>query len=474
MGSINTGFNIATGALEADQAALNVVANNVANANTTGYTREVPNFQTADSVVIGSAIYGDGVTMTGGVSQRNPVLQQSLDQQTQAESASAARLTALNQVQSIFSSATSAGSNASTTGGTVGISQDMASFFNAMSALEAGPSDTALRQQVLSSAGNLATDFNSASQQLTSEQLTLNQQSGSLLDSINGLTANIAQLNAQIGSLGTSGDAGSLQDARATDIAKLGALIGVNQIQTENNGLTLTTTSGALLVSGSQSFALSTGSVSGMTHFFDANGNDITSGLMSGGGQLGGLLTVRDQDIPQMQSSLDTLAYSLGSAINAQNAAGTDANGNPGGAIFSLPAISAGAAAQISVVMTNPSLIAAAAAGDGSQNGSNAQAMAGIASQSIAGGVTPGNYYSDFVTSLGSLVSEVHSQNAAQQASVTQLTNQVGAISGVSLNEEAASMQTLEQAYQAASKVFTIISNVELAALNLGVGTTYA
>lgn len=472
MGSITSAFNIATGALEADQAALNVVANNVANANTTGYTREVANFQSSDSVVIGTTAYGDGVRMTGGVSQRNPVLQQSLDQQTQAESASAARLTALDQAQSIFSSAASTGSSSS--GSTVGISEDMASFFNAMSALEAGPSDTALRQQVLSAAGNLAADFNSASQQLTAEQQSLNQQSGSLLDSINGLTANIAKLNAQIGSLGTTGDAGSLEDARAAAIASLGALIGVNQVQTENNGLTLTTASGALLVSGGQSFSLSTGAVSGMTHFFDSNGNDITSGLMSGGGQLGGLLTVRDQDIPQMQSSLDTLAYGLGSAVNTQNEAGADANGNAGTAIFSLPTSSAGAAAQISVAMTDPSLIAAASSGSGSQNGSNAQAMADIANQAEIGGVTPTNYYSDFVTSLGSLVSEVQSQNTAEQASVTQLTNQVGAISGVSLNEEAASMQTLEQAYQAASKVFTIISNVELAALNLGTGTTYA
>lgn len=472
MGSITSAFNIVTGALEADQAALNVVANNVANANTTGYTREVPNFQSADSVIIGSTVYGDGVTMTGGVSQRSPVLQQSLDQQTQAESASAARLTALDQVQGIFSSATSTGSSASN--GTVGISEDMSNFFNSLSALEAGPSDTSLRQDVLSAAGNLATDFNSASQQLTAEQQSLNQQSGSLVGEINGLTANIAKINAQIGSLGTSGDAGQLEDARDTAIAQLGALIGVNQIQTENNGLTLTTTSGALLVSGSQNFALSSGTVSGMTHFFDSNGNDITSGLMSGGGQLGGLLTVRDQDIPRMQSSLDTLAYGLGSAINTQNESGSDANGNPGTAIFSLPASSSGAAAQISVTMTDPSLIAAAASGDGSQNGSNAQAMAELANQGMAGGVTPSNYYSDFVTTVGSLVSEVQSQNSAEQASVTQLTNQIGAISGVSLNDEAASMQTLEQAYQAASKVFTILSNVEMAALNLGVQTTYA
>ena len=472
MGTINSAFNIATGALEADQAALNVVANNVANVNTTGYTREVPNFETADSVQIGSNIYGNGVTMTGGVSQRDSVLQQSLDQQTQAESSSAARLTALDQVQSVFSSATAAGTSAS--GATVGISQDMASFFNAMSALEAGPSNTSLRQQVLSAAGNLATDLNSASQKLTEEQQSLNQQSGSLVGEINNLTASIAELNAQIGSLGTTGDAGSLVDARATAIAKLGTLIGVNQIQTENNGVTLTTASGALLVTGTQNFALSTGSVGGMTHYFDANGNDITTGLMSGGGQLGGLLTVRDQDIPQMQTSLDTLAWNLGTAINTQNAAGVDANGNPGGAIFSLPATSAGAAAQISVTMTDPTLIAAAASGDGSQNGSNAQAMADIANQAVVSGVTPTNYYSDFVTSLGALVSDVQSQNSAEQASVTQLQNQVGAISGVSLNEEAASMQTLEQAYQASSKVFTILNTVMTAALNLGNGTTYA
>ena len=126
------------------------------------------------------------------------------------------------------------------------------------------------------------------------------------------------------------------------------------------------------------------------------------------------------------------------------------------------------------MAIADPALIAAAAAGDGAQNGSNAQAMANLANQAAVSGVTPGNYYSDFVTSLGSMVSDVQSQNSAEQASVTQLTNQVGAISGVSLNEEAASMQTLEQAYQASSKVFTILSNVQLAALNLGVGTAYA
>jgi flagellar hook-associated protein 1 FlgK len=471
MATLNTAFNIATGALEADQAALNIVSNNVANANTTGYTRELPSWQTADTVTINGTAYGDGVVMTGPVSQRDPVLQQSLDQQSQAESASAARLSALDQVQSIFASSAAASGSATAT--TAGLSQDLSSFFDSLSALEATPSEASLRQQVLSSAANLASDFNSAASQLASQQSSVDQQSAGLVSQINGLTANIASLNVQIESTSPNGDAGTLEDARSAAIQQLGSLIGVHQIQTEDNGLTLTTTSGALLVSGGQDYKLSSGEVSGVTHFFDASGNDITAALASGGGQLGGLLTVRDQDIPQVSSALDALAFGLGTAINTQNQAGLDANGNPGVAIFHLPSTATGAASQISVSMTDPSLVAAASTGEGAQGGSNITAMANLANQAVVSGQTPASYYSDMLTSLGSLVSEVQAQNTGQQNSVTQIQNQIGSISGVSLNDEAASLDTTEQAYQAASKVFTILSNVMNAALNLGVETTY-
>jgi flagellar hook-associated protein 1 FlgK len=77
------------------------------------------------------------------------------------------------------------------------------------------------------------------------------------------------------------------------------------------------------------------------------------------------------------------------------------------------------------------------------------------------------------VTSLGSLTSEVSTENTAQQAGLTQLNDQIGAISGVNLNDEAASLEQLEQCYQAASKLFTILDQVMVSALNLGVTTTY-
>src|SRR5579862_2082231 len=115
----------------------------------------------------------------------------------------------------------------------------------------------------------------------------------------------------------------------------------------------------------------------------------------------------------------DTLAFDFGSAVNAANEAGGDANGNAGVAIFNLPATSAGAAAAISVAITSPAQIAAAGAGQGPSDDTNLLAMAALANQSIIGGATPANYFSDFVSTLGSLVSQVQTQNAAQQASVT-------------------------------------------------------
>ena len=472
MATLGMAFDIASNALEADQSALGIVSNNVANANTPGYTREVANWQENDPVTINNVSYGQGAEVTGPVSQRDRVLVQSLQQQNQTASASSARLTALDQLESIFSQVTTANSSSSTDA-TDGISQDISAFFSALSQLESSPADDSLRQQVLTAAGDLAGDFQTAASQVAEQQSSLDQQSSSLVPQINALSQSIAQLNLQIQSSSPNSDAGTLEDQREEDISQLSQLIGIHQIQTENNGLTITTSSGALLVSEGQSYSLSTAPLDGVTHFYDAEGNDITTALASGGGQIGGLLTVRDQDIPQVQSALDTLAYDLGSAVNTANEAGSDANGNAGVAVFNLPTTSSGAAAGISVAITDPSQIAAAASGLGSSDDTNLLAMADLQNQAIVGGETPANYFSSFVTALGSLVSEVQTQNTAQEASATQLQNVVSSLSSVNLNDEASSMETLEQSYQAAAKIFTILDTVMTSALNLGVPTTY-
>jgi flagellar hook-associated protein 1 FlgK len=125
----------------------------------------------------------------------------------------------------------------------------------------------------------------------------------------------------------------------------------------------------------------------------------------------------------------------------------------------------------MSVVMADPNQIAAAAAGQGTGDNSNATAMANLANQAIVGGQTPTDFYSSFVSTLGATVSGVQADNTAQNASVTQLQSQNNALSGVNLNDEAAAMSTLQTSYQAASQVFTILNTIMTSALNLGTET---
>jgi flagellar hook-associated protein 1 FlgK len=325
---------------------------------------------------------------------------------------------------------------------------------------------------VLSAAATLASSFQSASSQLTQQEGALDQQSTAIVQQVNSLTQAIAQLNTSISQTSPNGDAGQLEDQRQNDIQQLSQLIGIHQTTTEDNGLTITTASGALLVSKGKSFLLSTSVSGGVTQISDYEGNNITASLAGAGGQIGGILTVRDQDIPQMQSALDTLAFSLGTAINHQNAQGSDINGNAGGNIFNLPSTASGASATISVVMTDPSGIGAATSGSGPANDGNLEAMLQLQNQAIVGNSTASTYYSGFVSALGSLASDVSTDNTAQQSSLTQLQTQRDSFSAVNQNDEAAALENLQQAYQAASKVFTILDTIMASALNLGVETT--
>lgn len=464
MGTISSAFSMMSQALDADQAALNIVANNVANANTTGYTEETPNWQENQPIVIDGVSYGSGVTETGLTSVRDSVLVARLDQQQQLASASASRLTALNTIQALFTP--DSGSSSSTAGD---IGSDITSFFSSLSSLEANPTVSSDRQAVLSAAKTLAGDISNAAGSLNSQRSALDQEAAGVASQVNSLTTTIAQLNQQIRSSSPNGDAGTLEDQRDEDVSQLSQLIGINQVTTENNGLSITTTSGQLLVSEGASYQLTTGTVDGVTDFF-VGGTDITSQLASGGGSLGGYLTARDVDIPGALSSLDQLAYSISTSVNAQNNAGTDLDGDNGNAgnIFSEPTEVAGSAASMSVVMTDPNHIATAGLGDGTGNNSNATAMADLGNQSIVNGETASNFYSNFVSALGSTVSGVQTENTAQNASVTQLQTQNSALSGVNLNDEASSMTTLERSYQAASQVFTMLNTIMASALNLG------
>lgn len=456
MGTLSSALNIAVGAMLADQAALDTTSNNIANANTPGYSRQTVNFEETPPVEYGGQLFGTGVEIGQITSQRNNVLQMSLDQATQQQSKYDSYLTSMQQVQTLFNE----------TSGT-GLQSSITAFFNSLQQLSTDPPNTSLRQAVLSAAQNMAQDFNSTSSSLTSLQQNVDQSVPQAVSQVNSLTSQIAQLNSEVSAAESTGqNAGSLVDQRNQLISQVSGIIDVSQVDAGNGNVTLTTTSGAALVVGNKSFQLTT-QANPTTGFQDvySMGKDITSTI--NGGSLGGTLQVRDSTIPSMLSSLDSLASSLENSFNSVNKAGTDLNGNPGGNFFvPPPAGGAGAAATMSVALTDPSQIAASL--DGSTGGNaNVNAMLALQNQGIVNGQTPINAYSNLVFQVGNDVASAQSEEQGVTATVQQLQNQIGSISGVSINEEAANLVQYQQAYQAAAQIASVISNLTSTAIDM-------
>jgi flagellar hook-associated protein 1 FlgK len=471
MGTIMTLMSIAQEALQADQSELNVTADNVANASTPGYTRETVNLESQDTVTLGGPVFGTGVVASAPESQRDTVLEQRVQQQTQVSSQSSAVETALNQIQSVFGLTSSTASSSLTQLGTA-----VDGFFSSLTALASDPSSTATQQGVLSAASTLASAFNTTSSELSSTASSLNSQVSSLAGQVNPLLTQIASLNQQISEVSPTGDAGVLEDQRQEAVDQVSQLIGVDQVTTSpGNGIELTTSNGGLLVAGDQAYALSTATVSGSTQV--SGGPEGTTNLTNGltGGQIGGALSVLNTTLPQVESSLDTLAFGLGTAVNTQNEAGVLADGTtPGGALFTLGTSAPGAAGTIAVATTDPGQVASAASGEGTSGNTNATALAALANATTVtglGGQTADEFLSSTLASVGDAASAATTDATVQSASLTQLTTQRDAISSVSLDQEASNLTEFQRSYQAASEVFSIVDSLLASAINIGVET---
>jgi flagellar hook-associated protein 1 FlgK len=455
MGGLNTSLLIGMQALDASQGALDATSNNIANANTAGYTREVPQFSENEENLSGGVVTGGGVTLDGLQSVRDELLNLQIQQQTSLQSGADTESTSLQQIQSFFSA--SSGND---------ISTQLTAFSSSLAQLSATPTSTSAQQSVLSSGQDLANAFNSTASGLASAQSDADGQVTQTVAQINTLTQQIAQLNGQVSQLTSAGqDGGTTEDQRDELVQQLSALTGVSITQS-SDGETITTGNGTPLVVGSQSFGLQTTTGSnGFQQVLDSNGNNITSSIQ--GGQLGGAIQVRDTTIPGFMSSLNTLATQFATSFNAAQAKGFDSNGNAGQAFFSVPANSANAAAGISVALTNPSQIAISSDGSSGSNGNVANLSAALTND-LPSGDTPANAYANLVFQVGSAASNASTQSTAIGQNLQQLQTQQGSVSAVSVDEETTNLLRYQTAYDAAARIVNTIQQLNTVTLDLG------
>ena len=459
MGGLTTSLITGMQALDASEAALDSASNNIANANTPGYTREVAEFSANAENLSGGTVTGGGVTLEGIQSVRDELLNLQIQQQTSLQSSADTQSSGLQQIQTYFAS----------TG--EDIASTLSAFSSSLAQLSANPSSSAVQQSVLSAGQNLAESFNTTASGLSTAQTTADQQVTQTVAQINTLSQQIAQLNSQLTPpVMSQQNGGTIEDQRDQLVQQLSQLVGVTVSQS-SDGEVITTANGSPLVMGSQSFQLQTTTGSdGFQQVLDSNGNNITGSIQ--GGQLGGAIEIRDQVIPGFLDSLNTMASQFATAFNAAQAQGYDSNGNAGQAFFSVPSGTAGAAAGISVALTSPSQIAVSSDGSSGSNGNVANLSAAL-TNALPSGQSVSGAYSNLVYEVGNAAANASAQSSAIGQNVLQLTNQQSSVSGVSIDEETTNLIRYQTAYEAAARIVSTIQALSTVTLDMGSTQSY-
>lgn len=455
MSSLTGSLSIALRALMAQQGALETTTNNIANANTVGFSRQRPVL--SENILPGSQLLaGNGVSLEQVETIRDRLVELRIQEENQQDGELEGFLAAMHQVETIFNE----------TQGT-GIESEISAFFNSLQRLSTDPSNTSLRQGVITTANTMAEAFRNSATNLLRVQTGLDRSVQQAVQQVNGLTTEIATLNARISAVGESGgDTGALVDQRNLRINDLARLIDISVVEADSGNVTLTTRSGGALVVGAESFALETkvDPTSGLVHVFAQDG-DITGAIQ--GGVLGGSLNVRDEVIPAVLVDLDKLAYGVATAFNTVHQAGSDLSGAPGGDFFVPPSLISGAASAFAVALTDPAKFAASSDGSVGDNGNLVQLLA-LRSRGIADGKSPLDAYANLVFRIGNDLATASAKQESQALILQQLQNQRSAISGVSLDEEAADLLRYQRAFEASARVVAVINELIETAVNLG------
>lgn len=353
MGSNNI-FAASLSGLNAAMYELNTTQNNIANANTPGYTREQVML---NPVTTGSGVVGQGVDVVGVKRIYDQFLTTQLLQQQNQASYQNTYLASMTQINNLVSSTST------------GVSTTLQNFFSATNSMANNPSSIPARQAVLSNAQSVVDSFQSASQTLSSIASGLAGQISGSVQKINTYATQIAALNSNIAAAVASNNGqqpNALLDQRDQLISQLNQQVGVTTQLQPDGTVSVFVGSGQALVIGNQAMSMQVtqdpvnpGQVN-VSYLNNGKTMPIQQSSLQGG-SLGAYLAFQDQDLQSAQNQLGLVALGFATSINQQNQMGLDLNGALGANLLNAapPAVSAGAAnsggASVSAVNTNVS-----------------------------------------------------------------------------------------------------------------------
>ena len=241
------GLNIGASALSAFQTSVNTAANNVANVQTKGYTRQTANLAATDPIRVytryGSV--GTGVEVTSVTQERNLYYDEKYWQSNSSRGFFEQKLYYVDQVQTIFRDDEESQK---------GFSSIFSQMFKDLDTLKTKAEDKSVRNQFIHQAQSLCTYFNALSKSLTDIQEDTNEEIKASVDNINSIAEKISVLNKQINNIEVrGGHANELRDQRANLIDELSGIADVETKEfevTNSNGQNLGGTNYRVYING--------------------------------------------------------------------------------------------------------------------------------------------------------------------------------------------------------------------------------
>lgn len=321
---------LGTRAMFANYAALQATSNNIANANTAGYSRQQAELQTAGGQFTGAGFFGKGVDVASVTRSHNEFLTREAARTTSVSEADKALSEQLQQLEKVFAP------------GEQGLGYAAGAVFNAFVDVASKPQDISSRAVVLARVNEMAARFRTADEQLNSLQAGVTTDLKASVDKVNSLTRQIASLNQQIASVqGFGHTPNDLLDQRDTAINDLSKLLQISTVGADDGTVSVFIGGGQKLILGSIATPLST-----VKDKFDPSklqlgireagiDRELPTNLLSGG-SIAGLLTFQNRDLVDARNQLGQLATGITAQLNSQQALGLDLTQKAGSPLLSI------------------------------------------------------------------------------------------------------------------------------------------
>lgn len=451
-GGIETAFR----SLQSHQTALNITGHNIANANTPGYSRQVPIFSASPPYTIPAynrptapAQMGTGTQIEYIQRMRDRFTDVQIRQETTSLGRWTARQDNLHQLELIFNEPSD-----------TGIQNALTGFWESLQDLNKRPADISVRSVVRQRAVILTDTIRSISEQVAQLQRDLDQEIAIKVNEINSLAHQIADLNNQIGKVAALGDQpNDLLDQREELVQKLAALTNIEMTSDHMDRYQITI-SGRLLVSDNGNVTpLILDPNPGRQGLLDVKWSDNRENVQFRDGGVLGLLEVRDQEIEGYKENLNTMVASLIQQMNMVHAVGYTLDGAQGINFFDgSDATNIRISNEVALDLRN----IAASLNEEPGDGLNALEMANLFQKPVlnAGTATYSNYYASIISRLGVDAQKATTMVENQSVLVGHLRNRQESVAGVSLDEEMANMIKYQHGYNAAARVITTLDQM--------------